>query len=91
MILKKNYFDKFYSKLKIRIVYTDYKTDYFKMERGILQGDHFSNIIFVMCMNYIIDMIDNKYHDQMASELEYSFSCFVDDIERVEEVIAWRG
>jgi Reverse transcriptase (RNA-dependent DNA polymerase) len=62
-----NYFRLFYSKLRVKIIgcadqrnqNSDGGSDstYMTMERGILQGDHFSNIIFVMCMFYIMSNV----------------------------------
>ncbi len=91
-----NYFQKFYSQLKIRIISVDFESEYFDMERGVIQGDHFSNILFIMCIGYIISFINDKYKkvnkidifeyvppNKLGSNsfhLQNMFSCFVDDI-----------
>ena len=85
-----NYFRAFYSKLRIKITgcvddneknydENNYDNDqYLRMEVGILQGDHLSNIVFVMCLSYIImnvQIIMWKEH-----KYKNAISAFVDDI-----------
>jgi len=70
----------FYTSLRVRILYGCETSDYFRMERGVLQGDHLSNIIFVMCMGYIINILADKFKHKKPSDIKNMFSCFVDDI-----------
>lgn len=74
------YINTFYSKVMIRIFVDGDYTEYFRMHRGILQGDHLSNIIFIMCIGFVIDILKNKYKKYIPPKIKNMFSCFVDDI-----------
>jgi hypothetical protein len=74
------YIVNFYTNLKVRIVSNGETSDYFPMERGILQGDHLSNIIFIMCIGYILNIINEKFKHKKPTNTKNIFSCFVDDI-----------
>jgi hypothetical protein len=74
------YINTFYSKVMIRIHIDGDYTEYFRMHRGILQGDHLSNIIFLMCIGFVIDILKNKYQKYIPPKIKNMFSCFVDDI-----------
>jgi len=73
-----NYFDKFYANLKVRVSYNGNTTEYLNMERGLLQGDHFSNVIFIMCIGYIMSILKKRH--QNKSSVKKMFSVYVDDI-----------
>lgn len=57
----KMYVKTFYSKLKARILINGEYSNYFKVNRGLLHGDELSNAIYLMCLNYIVYEIENKF------------------------------
>jgi Reverse transcriptase (RNA-dependent DNA polymerase) len=88
-----NYFRVFYSKLRVKVTGCADESEsddvFLQMERGILQGDHLSNIVFVMCMFYIMSNVKAVIKTEVDGSSTESpsdrntlsdLSAFVDDI-----------
>ena len=55
-----------YSDFHITILTNSFSSDYIKIEKGVLQGDCFSPLIFNMVMNTFIQYIRNEFFQQFG-------------------------
>lgn len=75
-----DYIDSFLSKLKIRVAIENTMTDYFVMGRGVLRGDDLCDVIIMMCMGYIINIMNDKFKHKIPSGISTMASYFMGNV-----------
>ena len=81
------YVSAFYWDATAHIIVDEQFTEPFEWQKGVLQGDALSNVLFVVCMNIILVDLDRKFHHlgyQIGDERTLLMA-FVDDIALVTE------
>ena len=63
-----------YSDFHITILTNSFSSDFIKVEKGVLQGDCFSPLIFNMVMNTFIQYIQNQYFQQFGYQFLKHFT-----------------
>jgi len=78
-----NYINKFYDTLEYYTVVNKQTSRIYKWKNGIIQGCPISPILFVTVMNYILQYINNKYHNECGYKVNNGsilLMAYIDDL-----------
>ena len=65
-----NYVNNLLAKLKIRFLINGEYTNYIRVEKGLLHYDHLFEPLIFMCIQYIINILNNKYKKHKPNDIQ---------------------
>lgn len=80
------YVKEYYSKLKVRIFDSNNKSDYFRMEKGLLKGDVLSDALIFMCTIYIMRVIMKKLNVNITTFIT-DFVAYVSEPKLITSIV----